>query len=151
MSAILKRIDDPRDALDKARRPELVAFARAHGLNEISSDMPAMLIRKRLRSAGLTRISVPDRRLGSMPDVPTSITPPPPSAVEGGGKVVDVMDDLERQFSVPALRKAVVHMSINELRAEMKRLGIKAERRDNIIIMRSKIEAHGKDPAQRSE
>ena len=34
-------------------------------------------------------------------------------------------------------------MTINELGAEMKRLNIKRDRRDNMITMRAKIEQHG--------
>lgn len=62
----LKRIDDPRDALGKAKRIELAAFARANGVQEINPRMPAEMMRDILRERGLTNIQIPNRRLGAV-------------------------------------------------------------------------------------
>jgi len=61
---ILDKIDDPRSPLEKARRAELIAFARDRGVKEIKHDMPATLIRKILRAKGITDIRPPMRQLG---------------------------------------------------------------------------------------
>ena len=49
---ILNKIDDPRDNLEKAHRRELVLFAQAQGVSEITEHMPAILIRRTLRAKG---------------------------------------------------------------------------------------------------
>lgn len=137
MSAVLKRIDDPRSNLEKARRFELVAYAHANGLTDVHENMPAMLIRRRLYERNLTRIPVNAPPLGVPAGVPSAPSPDTP-AYE-----VDAVADLERQFkqqSKPA------KSGINELRAECKRLGIKLSRRDNMHTMKAKIESHGKLP-----
>lgn len=138
MSAVLKRIDDPRDALDKARHIELVAFVRANGILDITPDMPAILIRRRLRAKGIRRIPIPERPLGVVTG--QTITDTAPTGIES-----DAADDLERQFKATpkpvAQDKKLSQMSINELRAHGKKLGIKWSRRDNMITMREKIEA----------
>lgn len=137
-TAVLKRIDDPRSNLEKARRPELVRFARANGMADISEAMPANLIRRRLVAAGLTRIQVSAPPLGLAPGASQTIAPDAPV------NVVDADDDLERQFArEQAAAKPIKGMAINELRAECKRLGIRLSRRDNMATMKEKIEAHG--------
>lgn len=145
MSAILKSIDDPRDALERARRPELVRFARANGVEGITSDMPAILIRRKLRDRGLTKISVPLRLLGQV-ETPTIVETQPSER----GAVVDAAADLERQFAAQAT-KSPDQMSILELGAEMKRLNIKRDRRDNMATLRAKIEGHGKNALERGQ
>lgn len=144
MAAVLTRMEDPRDSLDRARLSELVRYARANGLTGISSDMPAILIRRQLRDRGLTRINVPPRTLGHTEAAAIVETPP-----AAGGSIVDAEADLARQFeqqqAVPTLpyaggSKNLAKMSINELRAECRRLGIKLSRRDNMITMRAKID-----------
>lgn len=108
MSLILKNIDDPRDNLDKAHRLELVRYANARGMDEVTEQMPAILIRKQLRAKGFTDIKIPQRTLGMMqpgtnlesngaaePKTKAPIVAsPPPQGVE-----VDAADDLERQFA----------------------------------------------------
>lgn len=156
MTAILNRVEDPRDQLERARRIELVAYAKANNVPGITGDMPAILIRRRLRERNLTRPPIPNRQLG----VPDNLGPG--HAIGGdkdsGGLLANAEDDLERQFSQPQVSLApapsqndleapppdvVDRMTINELGAEMKRLGIHRERRDNMILMREKIKAHG--------
>lgn len=141
MTAILKSVEDPRDQLERARRYELVSYARANGMAEINADMPAILIRRKLRARGFTRPPIPNRILG-MPERS------PAQDVTSAGPDIDAADDLERQFARPAIsvvaeRKPLTEMTLGELNAEMKRLGIKRERRDNMVAMRAKIEAHG--------
>jgi hypothetical protein len=153
MTAILKRVDDPRSLLQRARRTELVAYARANGLAHISADIPADIIRDELLSRGLTRPPIPNRVLG-VPDREQR-APLQPSAQPSGNEV-SALADLKRQFAQPAISippapaagaapsaDVVDRMTIIELGNEMKRLKIKRERRDNMIIMREKIKAHG--------
>lgn len=135
MAAVLTRMEDPRDSLDRARLSELVRYARANGLTGISSDMPAILIRRQLRDRGLTRINIPPRTLGHTEAAPIVETPP-----AAGGSIVDAEADLARQFEQQPKAKTTAQMSINELRAECHRLGIKLSRRDNMITMRAKID-----------
>ena len=144
---ILNKIDDPRDNLEKARRMELVRFAQACGLPNITEHMPAMLIRRELRNKGMTNIKVPPRILGSQHQ-PNAVMPSPDQ------KVVEVnaADDLARQFRaeqpVPAIpRRGRPKSEINKLRDECKRLGIKMDRRDNVNNLREKIKAHGEQDA----
>ncbi len=139
MSAVLKRIDDPRDALERARRPELVRFAKLNGISEINKEMPAILMRKILRDRNLTGIAVPRRTLGAPENTNQPIAP----AVNAAANEVDATEDLARQFAAAPPRKTPAQMSINELGAEMKRLGIKRDRRDNMTTLRAKIEQHG--------
>lgn len=151
---ILNKIDDPRDNLEKARRPELVRFAQSKGLHNITEAMPAILIRRELRSRGLTNIQIPRRVLGSQNQNGATM----PAAMPADQKVVEVNaeDDLARQFrqqppppSEERPRRLVERprQEINVLRDTCKRLGIKMGRRDNLDSLKAKIEAHGKDAA----
>jgi hypothetical protein len=146
---ILNKIEDPRSSLQKARRFELLAFARQHGMKDITEQMPADLIRAKLRSRNLTNIKVNAKPLGAAGD---GAATPPPEAVNG--IEVDYEADLERQFLAQMTQpfpqakspaKPVGSMGINELRAECKRIGIKLGRRDNMVTMKFKIENHGKN------
>lgn len=149
MTLTLHRIDDPRDALAKATRGELVKFAKANGLypEVVNGDMPAILIRKRLRERGLTRIKIPDRPLGQ---------PVRPVAMGDGGAVetpnaveADAEADLERQWAQqavkPAEKPAITVPTMKDLRAACKARGIKVERTDNMESLRAKL--HGQDAA----
>jgi hypothetical protein len=85
----LKAINDPRDALEKARRYELYQWARANGVTEIVETMPAILMRKILRARGLARIEIPKRTLGA----PEQAAPPVTSDT-----AIDATSDLEQQW-----------------------------------------------------
>lgn len=145
----LNRIDDPRDQLAKARRSELVKFARQNGVKDIDPNMPANLIRHKLRSMGLTRIMIPTRILGqpNQPHGNAKVSASNAPVIPTSGVEVSAMADLERQWRQEAAAPKPVEgpplksMGINELRAECKRLDIKLERRDNMVSMREKIEA----------
>jgi hypothetical protein len=128
------RTDDPRSPLDKARRQEHVKFANDHGLEDVTEAMPAMVIRKILREKGLVNIKVPDRQLGSFVQ-PESVTE---QATEQNVNTVDAEADLARQFAEQA-KPDYAAMSINELRAECRKNGIKIERRDNLNSLRAKL------------
>jgi hypothetical protein len=154
-----RRTVDPRSNLHKATRYEVYRFAKANNVAEITSEgMPKKLMISILRSRGITNIQIPARKLGALnfpqgrPGGGAAAAPPAPD----GDVEVDEDADLARQWAsqqaapvvaapaqVPAVdppAKAPAHMSINELGAEMKRLGIHRERRDNMITMRAKIE-----------
>lgn len=169
MSLVLKSVEDPRDALQKARRMELFRFAQKNGVKEIIHQMPADLMRKILRSKGLTNIPIPHRVLGQPePRGHQAI----PSAngkreVEAENVVeVDADDHLERQFlaqqasppepapvkklqaPLPAKQEAwkekpVARMTINDLRWACKAKGIKLDRRDNMTSLGEKLKAAG--------
>lgn len=144
----LNRIDDPRDPLSKARRSELVKYARANGVKEIVPDMPALLMRDILRRRGLTRPPIPNRPLGAQ--VQNGL-PAVAAGTQQSGVEADALADLARQYQQqrqPPAPLAPTSMGINELRAECKRLGIKLSRRDNMNSMREKIGAHGKDTVE---
>lgn len=150
MTARLTRIDDPRSQLDKTRRIDLVRFAKVQGIKEVTEQMPAILIRKIFKDRGIHRVPARLQTLGQL--APGSVAAPETAIPDDAGRSVDAEADLARQFAAtahqaPAVRKTPAQMSINELGAEMKRLNIKRERRDNMISMREKIEAHGQNPS----
>lgn len=136
-------IVDPRSPLQKARRPELARFARQHGITEYVypngrrepiDEIPAVIIRKVLMERGLTRIPIPNRSIGTMPNArePVNVNE------------VSADADLERQFMsapppVEEPSKPVSEMSINELRAAVKAKGIKLERGDSMAKLREKL------------
>jgi hypothetical protein len=152
---ILNKIDDPRTPLDKARRRELYDFARANGVTEITDQTPAIIARSILRQRGLTRIVTPPRPLGATNQPGTGLKYQNHIQAPGGehqtGVEADMVADLARQFAASqrqaptsdaAGEKPLAKWSINELGAEMKRLNIHRDRRDNMKTMRTKIEAH---------
>ncbi len=163
----LNKIDDPRDNLEKARRMELAEFAAVHRVTEITQDMPAILMRKILRSKGLTQIPAPSRPLGNQnqPHVRPMYknglaVPQAPARALDQPKVVesDATDDLARQYrSQPARppkypRRLVERpkSKINQMRDYCKEHGIKMDRRDRMPDLERKIEAHksGQDAPQ---
>ena len=134
---ILNKIDDPRDALAKARRYELLKFAKANGVSEITEAMPAILMRKILRGRGLTRIAIPPRNLGQMNQSRSAEAAP-----VSGDQVpeIDADADLARQFGQMApAPKPGAEMSINELRAAVKAKGLKIARTDTMESLRAKL------------
>lgn len=141
MGAQLHRIDDPRDALSKARRHELRAFAEANGVTEIVVGMPADLMRSILRQKGLTAIRVPHRQLGMTESANAFAAqqPPPGAKVE----TVDATADLARQFE--AQRRAAdpfAELGTSALRKACKDRGIKQGRGEKPDSLRAKLRAH---------
>lgn len=136
---ILNKIDDPRDALSRARRMELFRFAQAQGISDIVQEMPASLMRRMLRARGLTNIRIPPRMLGAQNASGSSQQAGPDHKVNE----IDADDDLARQFQEQQKAKqaapAAGKMSMNELRAECKARGIKMDRRDNMETLRAKL------------
>lgn len=137
---VLKSIDDPRDALERARLPELLKFAAANGVvipREFHDK--AIIVRRILRSKGLTRINVPLRVLG-MPHAGQQIEPSEPV------NTTDFADDLMRQVraappapEAPAPRPVKGVAEIAELRKECKRRGIKVARTDKLADLKAKL------------
>lgn len=136
---------------------ELFRFARDRGVAEIvevpgQGLPPATLMRKILRSQGITDIATPDRQLGAIQQSTTT-----PTSHRNGGDVsqktpdkvveVDADDDLARQWmsqtgahrtefvQIPPVAK----MTIQELRRACVARGIKLARTDNMISMRAKL------------
>lgn len=150
---ILNRIEDPRDNLSKATRYQVWKFAKANGV-DFPEDAPADLVRAELRRKGLTRIPVNRPPLGAQngPIGSVAIAQPAQQGVER-----DATSDLAEQWAREQQRardegrvkRPPRHNPMNELRAEARALGIKLDRRDNVETLRAKVEAHGKDAAQR--
>lgn len=150
---ILNKIDDPRDNLEKAHRMELVKFAHAQGVKDITEHMPAILIRAHLRAKGLTNIRITPRPLGAQNVAPA---PGPEQKVP----TIDAAADLARQFAAqqpapsrskkpPRFKRLVERpkQEINVLRDKCKELGIHMDRRDRKDDLKRKIEAHGQQNA----
>lgn len=141
---VLKTIDDPRDALEKARLPELLKFAAEQGV-EIPPAFQdkAIIIRQLLRQRGLTRISIPPRVLG-MPNAREAAAPDAPATE------IDAVEDLMRQVMAappapPATPETKVPLIVT-LRRECKARGIKFERTDKASDLRAKLDGK-QDPA----
>ena len=139
---VLKSIDDPRDALERARLPELLAFAAANGV-EIPPAFQdkAIIIRQLLRQRGLTRIKVPPRVLGK-PYANETVAPDAPA------NTVDAAADLMRQVMAappPEPVKAGKMPVIVELRKECKARGISFTKTDKAADLRAKL--NGKQDA----
>lgn len=139
-------IVDPRNSLQKARRPELAKFAKANGIKEFVypngrrepiDEAPAVLIRQELAKRGLTRIPIPNRSIGTMPGG----REPRPMQPQTNGVEVDAEADLARQFmeAPKSEAKPVSEMDIRELRSAAKARGVKLERTDNMAKIREKL------------
>jgi hypothetical protein len=132
MGALLERIDDPRDALQRARRSEMYEFAKINGFSEITEDLPAddiphqniVGMRTLLRRRGIYKIPVPERVLGdySRQAYHTRFTPP-----------------ASEKPIPPLIDKPVAKMSMTEMRHECKRRGIKMVRTDNMLTLKDKL------------
>lgn len=98
------KTEDRRSNLERARRTDLVKFAKANGISEIIPDMPATLMRKILSSRGLTNIQVQPTRLGDLPrkNLVQKVQPKPSvrhDIPEPCGVEVDADADLMRQWN----------------------------------------------------
>lgn len=134
----LLSITDPRDNLEKANRDELEKFAKEKGVEEIKEGMPAILMRRILRSRGLVSVTVPNRPLGFYEG----------GKSYGGEAITDTQinsvnaDDALEQGWKKEQEKPVStpkEMGIRELRSECKRRGIKMARTDNMDTLRAKL------------
>lgn len=138
----LNKIDDPRDTLQRARQSDILRFARARDIKEISHDMPAVLARPIIRSKGLAGQFSSWAR-GNVQFTPLG-QPSGPAITSDQANAVDAEADMARQFAQQKQQDTeppLDGMGINELRKECQRLQIKLGRRDNMDSMRSKIEA----------
>lgn len=129
----LLTIQDPRDDLEKARLRELVAFAEKHSVTSVSPTMPAPLIRKILRSQGLTNIEIPVRLLGQVPGARGSAGQSTPENTVEMLADDDLMEQWRRQQvpeptmpTVPAVPKANGHA--HDYPNEVDRMREEAER-----------------------
>lgn len=143
MGAILREIIDPRDNLERAKRDELVDFAKAQGIphSEINEQMPAILIRRVLRSKGLIDIKIPSRPLGG-PEGGE------PIVSEQNIEQVNAEDDLVRQYQQQSMQD-VSTMSFHDMRRACRDRGIQYTRRDNMDTLRAKL--NGQDASASSE
>lgn len=152
---------DPRDVLDRSRRRELVEYAQANGLVQITEAWPADLIREELRARGLTRIPVTQHRpIGAIMQVrtyplgKTPPAPPPPSSPNPNGITVSANADLRRQFlqeqaaaaaspppPLPAAAKPVEKMGFNDLQKFCTENKIPRARKENTESLRAKVKA----------
>lgn len=92
MSLRLQSIDDPRDHLDRTHRKELERYAKENKIPGIKPGMPAVLMRRVLRRAGINDIGI-RRTLGqisSQPGVPV---------LNESSSVSNADDILEREWN----------------------------------------------------
>ncbi len=136
MGAVLTKIDDPRDLLEKATRDEIFDFAVAQGVAEITEDMPAIIMRNILREKKKTNIKIPDRPLGANPGVELIKARESMQETETVPEV-NADDDLMRQYQTSKVEPQ--SMTMGQLRAECKRRGIKMARTDNMQTLREKL------------
>jgi hypothetical protein len=151
--------DDPRSPLEKARRTELVVFARQNNIDDISADMPAPLMRKILRSRGITNIGIAapplgqigrhvidplgkTRRRGSPP--PSNGKPTKRSQVRETPEqeTIEVDADTLAEMQWRAMTKskpAIDKMTMAALRAEAKARGVPIVRTDKKADLLAKL------------
>ena len=144
----LNKIQDPRDALSKARRIQLSRFAEARGIAEIQPTMPAELMRQILRGKGITTIGVVAPPLGGQ-NIETGT-----DGDQSGGVEVNATADLAKQWAAQQAAEALettepdpiqksppkVYNEMNDLRAQCKERGIKCARTDKIADLRKKLD-----------
>jgi hypothetical protein len=152
MGAVLQRIDDPRDNLDKALPDELYFFAKSKGIANINRAEPADLMRHKLRVAGFIDIPIPNRVLGQPTDWrnewSTGSKDDPRPSITAAQLLQKQWDDQQgKTNSAPIPQKNPVselmvdRMSIQELRRECRNRGIKLARTDNLKTLREKLRA----------
>ena len=125
MSAVLNRIEDPRDNLSKASRFELCQIAERLGIEEVhySAALTLEEMVAVLRSKNVHDIKLPDRPLGIYK--PVVLNAEEPSEV--------------KKPEPPKAEKPVSGMSIIELRSACKVRGIKMARTDTAETLRAKL------------
>lgn len=111
---------DPGDALSKATRDEVEAFAKSRGLI-LDQNMPVELMRRECRSRGFTDIPVYVRVMGRVVDV---IRPGAAQAIPPEVKEVDALEDLARQYKAKAEIADIDKMTMGQLKKEAKRRGL---------------------------
>lgn len=139
---------DPRNPWDRARRIEIVRYAKEQGIAEIDEQMPKDLMVRRLTALGVPPPSVPPRMIG-IPDARTGDTSPDSHRFTAQQSqptelaVLDAADVLERDWQAQRVKPAEVNAKpvneITELRKECKRRGIKLARTDNKITLKAKL------------
>jgi hypothetical protein len=151
MGAVLQRIDDPRDNLDKALPDELYFFAKSRGITDINRAEPAVLMRKKLRDKGLVDIPIPNRVLGQPTDWhnewSTGSKEDPRPSITAEQLMQKQWDEQQGKTNTPPAMKSpdptepfdVAKAGIVELRKECKRRGIKMARTDNLVTLREKL------------
>ena len=155
MGLMLQKIQDPRDPLQKARRSELVAFAKRKGIEDIDENMPAELMRKILRGKGINQLDhAPTQVLGSTQDRRGREVPEP---TQENTREVSAEADLERQWREHQERvkqeqaermaaRGPRDMTIQELRKQVKAHGLKNDRNESRADIIKRLEQHlGKD------
>ena len=123
---LLQRIDH-RSPLQKATRDELVAYAVREGQVDIHEQMTKPEIIEKLTARGLTNIKIHDRPLGV------------PHTVADYGLIDDPAPKSSPKTTVLLTPTDPERMSIQQLRVECRRLGIKMERTDNLKTLKDKI------------
>lgn len=150
----LNKIQDPRDALSKARKIQISRYAAANGIADIKPEMPAELMRQILRGKGITNIGAQVQPLGGA-QVETG------NAEQSAGVEVNATADLAKQWAAqqgPVAeevaaevetpekpQKPKVYNEMNDLRAQCKARGIKCARTDKVADLRKKLD--GEDAA----
>lgn len=156
----LARIDDPRTPMQRARKSELLAFAKANGVADVNENMPADVIRLVLTQRGLTNIRVPNRPLG-MPKAAQDAMPQLPAgnsvdatahmlkqyqsgAYSAPAEEVETVEEKEFDDAIPLEKRKINHLRHNCIALGLK-LGRKTTKQDMLDML------NGKDAAERDE
>jgi hypothetical protein len=162
MGAVLQRIDDPRDNLDKALPDELYFFAKSKGITDINRAEPAELMRKKLRVKGLVDIPIPNRVLGQPTDWrnewSTGSKEDPRPSITADQLLQKQWDEQQgktnkragvEKFSTEQIVGSLIeqklvdvdNFDIKQVRKLCKSRGIKMARTDNLKTLREKLRA----------
>lgn len=134
-------MEDPRDSLEKATRWELYDYAKKVGCSEVREPMPHLLAAQILRARGFTKVPTEVPALGSV----AVLGAMPQGAPD---QTVDAVSDLKRQYEQqqanpdPAPEPAPFNVEgakFNEIRAELKRRGVKLSRKDTLEVLKAKL------------
>lgn len=124
---------DPRSPWDYVRRMELVRYAAEKGVTEIVEAMPKTVMVQILRQKGFGPPNVRTRSIGKNmnprawdTDVNTHQVPPQPKQ-DAKAETVEV--DADELMAREWLKPNFDNMTFNDLRAELKKRGIKWEKR----------------------
>src|SRR5512139_935536 len=142
---------DPRNPWDSVRRMELVRYAAEKGVKEIIEAMPKTVMVQILKQKGYPPPNVRARNIGKNmnprawdTDANThQAAPQPKQDVKAETVEIDADELLMREWQ--AKKPNYDNMNFNDLRAELKRRGIKWEKRWKAADIRAVL--NGKDAA----
>lgn len=124
MGLLLSKVFDPRDSLQRTRRKDLERLCKAHKVEGFREGMPADLMRRALRRAGVNHVHIPEQK-----------HVPEPEAVE-----VDALDALAAEWDGKPVLPDPKDMTMPQLRKFCKQRGVKAVPTDRKRDLLAKLE-----------